>query len=135
MPRTRVDVLVAVSAGGALGALARFGITVALPAEPDRWPWATFVTNVTGCLAIGVLMVVVLEVTGAHRLVRPFLGPGLLGGFTTFSAYALETRTLVADGHGGLAAAYVVTSLLTGLMAVWAGARAVRALVARVAAA
>jgi CrcB protein len=120
----------AVSLGGALGAVARYGLTVALPTAPDQWPWATFVTNLTGCLAIGALMVIVVELTAPHRLVRPFLGPGLLGGFTTFSTYALETRTLVAHGHLGMAAGYVVASLSFGLLAVWLGARAARGLAA-----
>jgi fluoride exporter len=125
--RTPVEVVAAVSLGGALGAVARYGLTVAVPTPPDQWPWATFVTNVTGCLAIGALMVIVVELTAPHRLVRPFLGPGLLGGFTTFSTYALETRTLVAHGHLGLAAGYVVASLALGLLAVWLGAQAARA--------
>lgn len=128
MSRAPVEVVVAVSLGGALGAVARYGLTVAVPTPADQWPWATFVANVTGCLAIGALMVIVAELTAPHRLVRPFLGPGLLGGFTTFSTYALETRTLVAHGHLGLAAGYVVASLALGLLAVWLGARAARAL-------
>ena len=100
------------SVGGALGAVARYGLTVAVPTPPDRWPWATFVTNVTGCLAIGALMVIVVELTARAPAGPTVPRAGLLGGFTTFSTYALETRTLVADGHGGLAAAYVVASLL-----------------------
>lgn len=128
MSRAPIEVVAAVSLGGALGAVARYGLTVALPTAPDQWPWATFVTNLTGCLAIGALMVIVVELTAPHRLVRPFLGPGLLGGFTTFSTYALETRTLVADGHPGMAAGYVVASLALGLLAVWLGARLVRGL-------
>jgi fluoride exporter len=131
--RAPVEVVVAVSVGGALGAVARYGLTVAVPTPPDQWPWATFVTNVTGCLAIGALMVIVVELTAPHRLVRPFLGPGLLGGFTTFSTYALETRTLVADGHPVMAAGYVVASLALGLLAVWLGARLARGLAVRLA--
>jgi CrcB protein len=120
-------VLAAVSLGGALGAVARYGISVLLVAAPGAWPWATFLTNVLGCLVLGALMVVLLEVSAPHRLARPFLGVGLIGGFTTFSTYAEETRALAADGHVVLATAYVAGSVIVGLVAVWSGARVARA--------
>ena len=68
-------------------------------------PWATLLTNVVGCALIGVLMVLVAERWPDRRLVRPFLGTGILGGFTTFSTYVVDTRTLVATGHAAVAGA------------------------------
>src|SRR6476661_3436681 len=74
-----------VAAGGALGAVARWALAEALPHEAGSFPWSTWVTNVLGCFLIGVLMVVVVERWPDRRLVRPFFGTGILGGFTTFS--------------------------------------------------
>ncbi|CAM5350095.1 Putative fluoride ion transporter CrcB [Streptomyces microflavus] len=90
-PQTRV--LGAVAAGGALGALARYGALVLWPTADGGFPWTVFAVNVSGCALIGVLMVLTVErgrVT--HPLVRPFLGVGVLGGFTTFSTYAADVR-------------------------------------------
>jgi len=69
-------VLGVIAAGGAAGALARYGL--ALPHRPDGWPWATFITNLSGCLLIGVLMALIDQLR-PHRLVRPFIGIGVLG--------------------------------------------------------
>jgi fluoride exporter len=87
------------------------------------FPWATAMTNVLGCFLIGVLMVVVIERLPEQRLVRPFLGTGILGGFTTFSTYAVDTRALLAADRPALAAAYVVGTLVVGLSAVVLGLR------------
>ncbi|WP_280495194.1 fluoride efflux transporter CrcB [Nocardia asiatica] len=113
-------VLVVVAAGGALGALARYGLAQALPGRAGHIPWATFVTNVSGCFAIGVLMVAVTEIWTAHRLVRPFLGVGVLGGFTTFSTYANEIRELLRPGTIVAAAAYLAGTLICALLATFA---------------
>ncbi len=78
-----LGILLAISVGGVLGALARYGLGVAFPHGAAGFPWATFAVNVTGCGLTGVLMVCIDQL-GAHRLVRPFLGVGVLGGFTTF---------------------------------------------------
>ena len=78
-------VLGAIAVGGVVGAEARYGLGVLLPHRADEWPWATLLTNVSGCLLIGVLMVVIVERIRPHPLVRPLLGVGVLGGYTTFS--------------------------------------------------
>jgi CrcB protein len=122
-PRVHTRVVGAVALGGALGELARWALAEALPHDPGRFPWATFLTNVLGCLLIGVLMVLVVERWPERRLLRPFVGTGILGGFTTFSAYVVDTRTLAATDHAGLAAAYLLATLLLGLVAVVAGLR------------
>jgi len=122
-------VLGAIALGGGLGALARYGVAHLLPAPPGGFPWATFVTNVAGCLLIGVLMVLVTEVWAAHRLVRPFLGAGVLGGFTTFSTYAVELHGLLRPGTVGTAFAYLAGTLVATLLATLAGVWATRAAV------
>jgi CrcB protein len=114
-------VLLVIALGGGLGAVARYGLAELLPAQPGRFPWATFTTNVVGCFLIGVLMVLVTEVWSAHRLVRPFLGVGILGGFTTFSTYAVETRGLLRPGTVGVAFAYAAGTLICAMLAVITG--------------
>ncbi|MFI6503773.1 fluoride efflux transporter FluC [Nonomuraea typhae] len=108
-------VLAAVSAGGVAGSLARFWLQ-------SWWPsvWTTLVINVAGCLLIGVLMALV---QGMHRLARPFLGVGVLGGFTTFSAYVIEARALAGQGSFGAAALYLAGTMAGALVAVWCGVR------------
>nr|WP_063051485.1 CrcB family protein [Nocardia arthritidis] len=106
-----------VALGGALGALARYGLAQGLPGRPGHFPLATFVTNVAGCFVIGVLMVAVTEIWTVHRLLRPFLGVGVLGGFTTFSTYANEVRGLLRPGTIVVAAGYLAGTLLCALLA------------------
>ncbi|MEV4288169.1 CrcB family protein [Nonomuraea bangladeshensis] len=114
-------VLAVIAAGGALGALARHGLQSALPAPPGGFPWATFWGNVSGCLLIGVLMVVITEVRPAHRLVRPFLGVGVLGGYTTFSTYVVDVRRVVEAGAPVVGLAYLAATMAAALAAVAAG--------------
>jgi CrcB protein len=85
------------------------------------------VENVTGGFLLGLLMALALDVLPPSRYLRPFVGVGLLGGYTTFSTYALDIRNLVADGRTTLAAAYLVGTLVVGLAAVWAGTATGRA--------
>lgn len=115
------DVLAAVALGGAVGAAARYGLGEAWPAEPPGFPWVTFTVNVSGCLLLGLVMVLAVEVWPSSRYVRPLLGIGLLGGYTTFSTYALESRDLIAAGHGDVAGLYLAGSVAAALLAVWAG--------------
>jgi CrcB protein len=114
--------------GGALGALARWGIAEALPSSPGGWPWATMLVNLTGCLLIGVLIAVLANRFPAAHLPRTFLGTGVLGGYTTFSTFAVEVVGMVERGAAVPAAGYVVASVLGGALAVAAGALAGRAL-------
>ncbi|UGT57212.1 MULTISPECIES: fluoride efflux transporter FluC [Nocardia] len=119
-------VLAAISVGGGLGACARFGVGHWWPVRPGAFPWSTLVINVTGCFAIGVLMVAVTELWQAPKLVRPFLGIGVLGGFTTFSTYSLELRTLFDTGATASALTYLGLSVLAGLGAVVVAVSATR---------
>lgn len=124
--RSRWDVLLVIGAGGALGSLARWGVGELVPSSSESFPWATFIENVSGGLALGVLMVFVLDVWPPHRYLRPFLGVGLLGGYTTFSTYMLDSRHLLAEGQVATAFAYLGGSLLAGLAAVWLGIASAR---------
>jgi fluoride exporter len=121
----RRDVLLAVAFGGALGSLGRWGLNEAL-AGSGPFPWATFIENVSGSFALGVLVVVLLERWPQSKYLRPFLGVGVLGGFTTFSTYALDLRTLVAADHLALVVTYLVGTLLAALLAAWLGITAAR---------
>jgi CrcB protein len=119
--RGRADVLAVIAAGGALGSLARWGLGEAVPNAHDRVAWSTLTVNVSGAFLLGLLMVLVLDVWPPSRYVRPFLAVGVLGGFTTFSTYMLDTRHLLAAGEPARAAGYLFGTLLAGLVAVWLG--------------
>lgn len=124
-------VLAAVAAGGVVGASARYGISLLWPAAPGAFPWATFWINASGCALIGVLMVLISEGgrTAPHPLVRPFAGVGVLGGFTTFSTYAVDFAHLLDVGKAGTALAYAGLTVVAALGAVWATATATRLVV------
>jgi CrcB protein len=119
--RTPWSVLGVIAAGGALGALARLGLATAWPHTPGQFPWATLITNVSGCFLIGVLMVLIGEVWSAHRLIRPFLGVGVLGGFTTFSTYTGDVLQLINAGAARTGLLYLVGTVLAALVAVSLG--------------
>jgi len=125
--RDQLPVLGVIALGGGLGSLARYGLSQLMPSRPGQFPWDTFATNMLGCVLIGVLMVLITEVWVAHRLVRPFLGVGVLGGFTTFSTYAVEISGLLQPGTVGLAFAYLAGTLIGAMLAVLTGAWVTRA--------
>ncbi|MFF9768250.1 fluoride efflux transporter CrcB [Streptomyces sp. NPDC053086] len=122
----QTDVLAVIALGGGLGSIARYGLALAWPTPAGGFPWATFITNISGCFALGVLMVCVLEVWPPNRYVRPFLGVGFLGGYTTFSTYTVELHHLLSLGDWSKADAYALTSLVAGLVTAWLGIAAVR---------
>lgn len=113
------DLLAAVSAGGVLGAEARYGIGLGLPHGADGFPWSTVLINVTGCLVIGALIVVLLELTSPHRLARPFLGVGVLGGYTTYSTFAVDVERMVLAHRPLLALGYLAVTVTGCAVAVW----------------
>jgi CrcB protein len=126
------DLLLATAAGGVLGAEARHGIDVALPHHSGQFPWSTVLINATGCLLIGALMVLLLELISPHRLVRPFLGVGVLGGYTTYSTFAVDAQQLVLAHRAGIALAYVVLTLVSCLAAVTVSTAAIQMLGRRI---
>jgi CrcB protein len=112
----------AAALGGVLGALARWGVARALP-SPTGWPWATLLVNVTGCALIGVLLAVLLARFPAHPWLRPFLATGVLGGYTTFSTFAVDTVRLADAGAWPGAVGYALASVVGGVLAAAAGVR------------
>jgi len=119
--------LAAVSVGGAVGALARYGLGLVFPHDVGTLPWATFAINVSGCLLIGALVVLVTRWRAAHPLARPLLGTGVLGGYTTFSTYSVDAHQMLAAGRIGAAAAYVTGTLVAAVAATWLGMGLARA--------
>ncbi|WP_406860980.1 fluoride efflux transporter CrcB [Streptomyces sp. HUAS MG47] len=125
--RAQLPVVGAVAAGGALGAAARYAATVVWPTPSGAFPWTIFGVNVLGCAVIGVLMVLVTETAAVpHPLVRPFLGTGVLGGFTTFSTFALDVQRLMEAGETLRLLAYLAATPVAALAAVWAGTATAR---------
>ena len=121
LARTPWVVLSVIAAGGACGALARYGVGIAIPPTATGFPWATFLVNCVGCLLIGVLMVLVADVWGGSRLIRPFLGVGVLGGFTTFSTYVVDVQRLVNAHAPDVALVYLFGTVIAAVVAVYAG--------------
>ena len=117
-----------IAAGGVIGALARQGLWAAFPHRPGGFDWTTLAINAAGSALIGALMVAVTEVWHAHRLTAPFLGAGVLGGFTTFSTYIVEIQKSITAGAPQTGLAYLAATLVIALLAVYAGASVTRLL-------
>src|SRR4029450_6182787 len=117
----RWDILAVIALGGAVGATVRQIVSEALPRASEEFPFGTFVVNVSGSLLIGLLMVSIVDVRRPHRLVRPFLGVGLLGGYTTFSTYVVETERLIQAGDPRTAFVYFGGTVVGALLAVQIG--------------
>lgn len=115
-----------VALGGAAGAVLRYQagrlvMAVLGPATSSAFPWATLLVNVTGSLAMGLLAGwLARHGTGGEHW-RLLLGVGVLGGFTTFSAFSLEVMLLIERGSTGLAAAYALASVTAGVAGLFAG--------------
>jgi fluoride exporter len=120
-------VLAAVAAGGVLGAEARYGLSMLMPHRPGQWPMATWLINVSGCFLIGILMLSITELTSPHRLVRPFLGVGVLGGYTTFSTAMVDVQQMALAGREGAALGYLLATLVAAVAAAFAGVTLTRA--------
>ncbi|MGY1712469.1 fluoride efflux transporter FluC [Geodermatophilus sp. SYSU D00758] len=117
--------------GGALGSLGRWWVGTALPPTPTGWPWATLLVNTTGCLLLGALLAALAAREHEPPWARPLLAVGVLGGWTTYSAFAGEVVGRAEAGAWGVVAGYVVVSVAGGVLAVAAGVRAVRRVQAR----
>jgi len=109
----------AVAAGGALGALARYLVDRSIEARAfGLFPWSTFTINLSGCFVVGAVVAALVDRHHTPEWLRLGLVMGVLGGYTTFSTAMLETRSLAAAGRPALAAVYVVGTTLAGLLAV-----------------
>jgi CrcB protein len=120
-----------VVAGGATGTLTRHAVSDQLNPE-DLVPLGTLAVNVAGAFVLGALLTVLAlrgDDTGRRREARLLLGTGFLGGFTTYSALAVETQTLLRDGHVAVGLAYALVSVAAGLVAALIGVTAGRAVV------
>ena len=116
--------LLLVAIGGALGSMARYavGLGAARLFPASSWPWGTLTVNVVGGLAMGLLVGWMgLRAGSGQEMVRVFAAVGVLGGFTTFSAFSLETALMIERREYGLAGAYVLLSVLLAVAALMAG--------------
>ena len=128
--RTLATVAV-VGLGGAIGAVLRALAGQLWPTAPGTFPVTVFVVNLLGCAAIGVLLVLVTQAGTWHPLARPFLATGVLGGFTTFSTYAVDAHGLLTSGASWVGLLYLVATPVAALAAVWTTAAGTRRLVTR----
>jgi len=119
-------VVAVIAAGGVVGAALRYQAGLWWPTRTGTFPWTTFGINVVGCALIGVLLVLVTDVFTRQRLPRPLLGTGVLGGFTTFSTYAVDIQRLVATGHATLGLADLAGTVVAALAAVTVATRLTR---------
>lgn len=120
-----------VFAGGGTGAVLRWQLGRAMtgafgPAAMTAFPWATLAANVLGSLAMGLLAGWLAKFGSGGEQWRLLVGVGLLGGFTTFSAFSLELMLLIERGQAGTAFAYAAVSVLAGLTGLYAGLIAMR---------
>jgi fluoride exporter len=118
--------IAAIFLGGALGALLRVSLARSFASAPGAWPWATFTINITGSFALAYFATRLQERLAQTTYLRPLLGTGFCGAYTTFSTMQLETLRMVDGGHDGLAVAYALTSVLAGYLAIWSATALVR---------
>jgi CrcB protein len=125
---TRIDTtaLAAVFVGGACGALARVGLDLLLPTPAGTWPWATVAINLSGSLLLGFVATRLLDGRARATYLRPLLGTGLCGTYTTFATMQVELLKMFDHDRAGLAAAYAAASVAAGLIAVALGTRIAR---------
>lgn len=111
--------ILAVGAGGFIGAVLRYLIGKISIGENTVFPIKTFAINVIGCLAIGLITVFAAKNTNIDQRWILFLKVGLCGGFTTFSTFALETTDLIKGGHTGVAFLYAILSMVVGCIVIF----------------
>ena len=121
LPLRHPGVWLAVALGGAAGALMRYGWSLPFQTFSSDFPWAVYTENVVGAFLLGWLLRVFQHRVEMHRLVRAFLGTGLIGSFTTFSAITVDMERFYSDGAQVLVWLYPLVSVLAGLVAAAAG--------------
>ena len=126
-----LNILLAVAAGGALGAAGRYTVGVVLTrAMGPGFPWGTITVNVVGSILMGVLVALFALKANVGQTGQAFLMIGVLGGFTTFSSFSLDVVSLVERNAYGPAAAYIVGSVALSLLGIFAGLRLTRMVLA-----
>jgi fluoride exporter len=123
--------MAAVAAGGAIGALVRVGVVLALPHQAAAWPWSTFAVNLAGSFLLGYGATRLDERLPLSSYRRPLLATGICGALTTFSTLQIELLRMLDAGRQGLAAGYALASLSAGLVAVWSATALARGLLVR----
>ncbi len=111
----------AVALGGGLGAVGRYGVALALPHTPGKFPLATFMANLLGSFLIGALFVLIVEKGALPLIWRQALMVGFVGAFTTFSTFSMESLQLLHTGHWQLAVIYALSSVALGIGAAFLG--------------
>ncbi|MEU7631170.1 CrcB family protein [Nocardia sp. NPDC049220] len=127
----QAPIVAVIAIGGALGACARYGAGLLWPTAAGTFPVTTLSVNISGCAIMGVFMVLVTEIWTAHRLLRPFVGTGILGGYTTFSTYAVDITHLVDSGHAAAGLTLLATTPAAALAAIWSTASLTHRIVTR----
>jgi CrcB protein len=122
----RERLLLAIFAGGVVGALLRAGLEQAFPASGDGWPWATFIANVVGTALLAYFATRLQERLPPSTYPRPFLGTGLCGALTTFSTMQIEAIRLFRHDHALIAIGYLTASVIAGLFVVQVATALVR---------
>ncbi len=119
--RAERTVLLVIAAAGAVGALARYAMSRVIAVPAGHFVWSTFWTNVSGSLAIGFVLALVIERFPRARLVRPLIATGFLGAYTTFSTYTVDADLLFRSRDVATGALYALASLVAGLAAAFVG--------------
>ena len=130
-PQRPLDLAVVfvVGLGGVAGAEARYGLGVEFPHTSTQFPWLTLFINVIGCVLIGFVVGALEQQSEPSRFVRPFVATGLLGGFTTYSTFALDIDQLTHAGCTGIAIAYLLATVVLCLAGAAFGLAAMKRLV------
>ena len=116
-----MNTLIFIACGGAVGALLRYSLQVAIPAATGKLPVAMLLANVLGSLAMGILFVLIQEKTLLAEWLRPLLMVGLLGAFTTFSTFSLDTIRLLEAGQFAVAVTNILLSVVLSVGAAYIG--------------
>lgn len=126
LPKLDRREMAAIFAGGAIGTLARAGLSQALPHTPTEWPWATFIANVLAVILLGYFVTRLQERLPLSSYRRPLLGTGVCGGLSTFSTMQVEILKMLEAGAFLLAAGYTAASVLAGYAGIHLTTAAVR---------